>query len=449
MSMVKVTVLLAIAWGSVACGPSLRTVQSDTSWWTSSQACAQGPFDLSWQAKGLRWGEGVQAQVFSDHAFVANWRLELGGHRLKSGVIKTRARQAFTDRKGQRRVRYVRDRQADTRRCQPGANDHGPVVSVSAGHAQVSVSTDARPHSNDVEVAPVAGELQAAATFIAASPVRDRKHHVRFLNWRHSDPRSSGGTRLPKGGTLTLRVWSEQPQDWRHVAVRLVTLELRPDVPEAEFIAHLKIKEQARAEQRRERRLAAQERSRRGTRTQRANVGASDRLAVSPQQRTAQRRRAARWRILAAERTSFNKTRRYFRTTTTPNGPPPRPYDEVAPPRPATHAQWVAGQWRWEGRQWQWWHGWWKLPLRSRVAVRAVAGRRAPSGHGFTAAIHTGPCQARIGLRIGQTGGYIALQCQNNARSVGRRPQGTAAPSATRCARSSTSCRQQRPPKRR
>ena len=57
-----------------------------------------------------------------------------------------------------------------------------------------------------------------------------------------------------------------------------------------------------------------------------------------------------------------------------PQAPPPAATAESPPPRPSTHAEWVAGYWHWADPDWLWIAGSWRVPagdISSGLTVRA------------------------------------------------------------------------------
>ncbi len=348
-----------------ACGPSLQRVNDNSSLWTSSQECAQGPFELSWQTRGERWGEGVIAQLRSQQPFFGRWRLELDGKQVARGMVRTRSPRLAYDRKGRRTQRWQADKPGQSTACQtrPDADQ------------LVKPQADPVPSRTDGRVARAPGVLQRGATLINSGPSIGRHVHG-FLRWMRSNPQPDGGTALAAGRTLTLRVWSDRPQHWRGAALRVTTVSRRPSVPEAEYIAHLRQQEVDRRKARADRAKEAARRQAKRQQRRRSRSGFTRRRSsrASPTQRQRRRQLAERERLrtIAQARRDLYRARRYIESAKRPNGPPPAPYDEIAPRRPHRSARWIGGHWRWRGRQWSWIPGWWKV--NSTVARTAATG---------------------------------------------------------------------------
>ena len=453
---------------ATGCGPSLRAVESDVGWWTSSQRCAQGPFSLSWQATGARWGEGVRAELLANHAFVGKFRLELDGKRVSSGAIRTR-RAITVQQRDRSYTRWVVDPQADTTHCAPMDGDPEqveagpgrPMQPPEAPEEPQEPENPADPQGSGAVVAvATTGELQAGARFVAAHGGRQGKHRHRFLRWVFSDPRSEGGRTLPVGGRLTLTIWSEQPQDWGGVRVRIATVAMRPSVSDAEYIVHLRQKEQERARERREREIAWRKELAERTKQRSARaVRVVQRRVLSPEEAARLReKRRVRWELYRARR-DMDRARRWMQAAVIPNGPPPQPFDEITPPRPGPQARWIAGYWRWRARQWVWVHGWWKVPHAPppRLVITAhssIHSHRPPPPLRPVVHVRVGTSRGcrGIGARVqvvlpaGRIGGYIGQRCRKPARNAARSPAATRARSSTRSVRSSTTSRPLRSP---
>lgn len=444
-----------------ACGPSLQSVDKDSTWWKSSQDCAQGPFELSWRIRGARWGEGATAELIAPHAIVGQWRLELQGQRVASGELATRRVVRATDRSGRSYNRYIAAQEGQTQRCDVPEGDSGPVpVEVTAAQTSGVAVSGVEVAATGPDVSPQTGgsqaeyviaaappELQAGAHLIAARPEpssgRAGRQNHRFLRWAHSDTRLKKPIRLPKNGQLTLRIWSARPQDWRGARLRVTTTVMRPNVSEAEFVAHLKIKEAEAEADRKEQ--AAERKARRAKQIAQWRARTTRPRRESPAKRSpnpASTRQKQRQRDLWRARQDVRVVQQYIRRETRPAGPPPAALDEMTPPRPEPEAAWIAGHWRWQGRRWLWVHGWWKVRARSAVVVAAhhhvqvhppappAPPAHSPHGHGVRVGVritHKGRCGPGVVVR-GQVqlhgvaiGGYIGSRCRKSVRNAGKK----------------------------
>jgi len=363
---VRVVIVGAMAIVLGACGPSLQAKRLDQHTFRSSRDCAQGPFSVTYTATGARWGEGLDAWIATDRPFRGRYRLELDGKRVRSGVIRV-GHQAVRGSRGQRVYMAPRSR-ADLGRCalpepeQIAAADEpeqGPVV-----QGPTMPGPAAAP-----EPMPQPDVVQGPAVLVPARQAHGgTRHRRRLLHFVFSLPRPDKVKTLRRGARLRLVVWSDGVIDWRNTRLTTRHYVLRPDVPEAEYIAYLREK---RAERRRE-----QEQWRRENANRRVKRRRVRRIVQrTPEQRRIAIVRARERRLVWQTRREWSKARRYVLNARKPSGPPPAPLTENAGPRPEPSARWIDGRWTWQGRQWTWIAGVWEVPPPPRAAV-AVAGPR-------------------------------------------------------------------------
>jgi hypothetical protein len=65
-------------------------------------------------------------------------------------------------------------------------------------------------------------------------------------------------------------------------------------------------------------------------------------------------------------------------TPTQPDGPPPAPLAEEAPPKLSAHAEWRPGYWQWLDGTWVWLAGMWRVPDEDIVAEQTTTAPAAP-----------------------------------------------------------------------
>ncbi len=269
---------------------------------------------------------------------------------------------------------------------------------------------------------PPAAQTNGPAALIefAGAQARGRasgSHHTPFLVWLHSDPRLEGAMTLPVGATIVLRIWSDEPQDWSQARLRVALLDVRPDVPEAEWIAHLRAKKAERRREAAERaaqaRADAEKRARRRRHCD-SHHDDEDCWGDGGYAGWQGRRRAteARWR---KERAAAKERALRRRTAARPDpevsaqpvpglasGPPPQAQPEEIPPPPSDNAVWIEGYWRRSTSAWVWLGGWWKVPAADVSDGRTVVAPAPPPG-AQVEVLGRRPCEGAVWL----PGGWV------------------------------------------
>ena len=411
-----------VALSATACGPALETIRGEATWLRSSHRCAQGPFEIALQTLGTKWGEGLEAELVADHAVHARYELWIDGKRRQHGKIRTRGRVPDTQygRNGQTSgYRWEPDKEPDNQRCieRPGelvveeaAAPDVPAAPVSthpgvANHGpQPPYPQPPQPPSNGPMVAPAPAQPVRVARrpvgparleLVTVDPRRlVETHSVQFLRWHYADHGLQGAPVLGKGRPILLKVWSAQPQDWQNVRLKVVQSGDRPNVPEAEWEAHLAKEEAERkrdqaarnAEARREQQ-AYQAKARK--RQQHCSTHLKDedcwgkgglagfRLRQKQRADANQLRRAEYKRTYELNRKKTLEERaRRAALPKPPTTAPPVAKAEDPGPVPSRRAEWVDGFWQWSGFTWVWLSGWWKVP---EIDIRARATAVAPT----------------------------------------------------------------------
>ncbi len=444
--------LAVVAATAAGCGPSLEQVNGAPTWLAADRRCAQGPFEIRLQTLGTRWGEGIRADLYGRRAVFARYELWVDGKRRGHGRIRTSGLVPNTSaRKGAPSRVWRRDREPDNARCveRPGervdlaagapapTRDPGPGPASTAPPDPPPAHPDARPRGPAPAEAPVVppaprppppapihrppvgpalGPVGPSRLVVVETPApRDAPHRARFLRWRHSDPRLEGAQPLAKGRPVVLRIWAETPQDWEGARVKLWQFGLQPDVPEAEWVAHLEAEREERKRERAERLREARERRAKSRKAWRAKSkeraarrafcashrddegcwgkgGYAGHVRRAKARRAAYLKRRAAWRAERARRRAEQATR-----PQPPKGPPPMAKTEDPGPTPSTHARWVAGFWQWSGTTWIWLSGWWRVPEEDlRLQRTAVAPTAPPPAR--VEAIPEAPCYGAVWL---------------------------------------------------
>ena len=394
---------------TAGCGPSLDMVQTDRIVLTSTHRCAQGPFEIRLAALGSRWGESVRARLDSDHAVFAHYRLEVAGTRRAQGEIRTSKLVPDTTSRTAGAKRWQRDAAPDNPRCieRPAPIVVAEIVTVAPpAPPQVLAPPAAPPTGQPVLEPPPPPRLQQPqppsaprwpqrpgyalpppppppplppppppppppsgppSLVAAAAGTHAATHEHRFLRWWHSDTRLEHAVVIPRAATIVLHIWADEPQDWAGVRIIVTQLRAQPDVPEGEWVAHLRQKAEEEARQRRERRLEWAK-------------GAADRAVA---RKKAQRERAIRVAHCRAHHEDEGcwgaggydaSIKRLLAARARRKQPPPAqrprkdmplpPIAEDGGPPPSPDSRWVGGFWRWYELHWVWLGGWWKVPER-------------------------------------------------------------------------------------
>ncbi|MCO4764521.1 MAG: hypothetical protein KC502_23630, partial [Myxococcales bacterium] len=272
-------------------------------------------------------------------------------------------------------------------------------------------------------------------------------HRVQFLHWSQTERRLKPAKPLGAGRRIVIKIWSEEPQDWRGVRIKIQQFSFQPNVPEAEWRAYL-AKEEAeeradRAERTKERRQErvqwrkrwSKRRAEQRKRQQRCRRLPKDEdcwgpggLAGHKQRKRAaadkERKRRLEWRKRRAERLRKMRAERERRAAEPkpPKSAPPAMRLEDPGPLPSQRAVWVTGFWQWTGFEWVWLSGWWKVPevdVKSQMTALAPTAPPPPQ----VEAVTLPPCAGAVWLT-----GYWVYRAQHWVWLPGRwvlRPSAT------------------------
>ncbi len=375
---------------------------AELSWYRAVSTCAQGPFEVSVDATGSKYGEDVELQLHTPRA------VALDAVVLADGAEVARTHAVY-DSGG------TTTQKPANARCIADAHERLVIGRIgggggTGGGSAVTPGTLVVPPEQSSVTARLERVTETATT--ATSIVSFHVPHV-------------GAKRI------TIKFWSIDPNDLLDVHFGIAHVVWRPNVPEPEYEAYLAA--EADRERRRELEIAArppppnvtpahrvvvtvvdprveEARARaEAERVRRAEINAAlevergrrreafcaahhdDRGCWGPggyQLHAAlDEKRAAKAAYCAqhaedarcwsdadwqTRRDAWNKRVHAARVVVRPEGPPPAPLAETAPPKLSEHAEWRPGYWQWTEAQWVWLAGQWRVPEADIVAEKTT-----------------------------------------------------------------------------
>jgi hypothetical protein len=325
---------IGVLCGLTGCGPSLVAYPLGKQSFVASERCTQGPLELRWRASGNRWGERILVTARSDAGLGANVDVYMGGSKYGSSTPKTTARTRTPD---------ARELDVPPRRDACLVAPSQPAAANSAGRAAPAMPTGP-------------GSMQGARG-VVFRPVEARaSYEGAFTLLAEVDARVDGPNKRPLdiGREIRIVLWSELPMDLASVVVTVAHERYWPS-DEAAWVAELGAKQREAVEQ------AAREEAKAADRTARwrdchaawnawcSETFGEPRVATGP----------SFPEVVAPQRAPTAPEPPAPRT---PDGPPPSPRAELAPPKPTPNAEWIAGYWGWTGFEWAWVAGGYRIP---------------------------------------------------------------------------------------
>ena len=382
---------------------------TEQQWYRVTTTCAQGPWELEISPAGERWGEAIELKVHAPRKVALQATLFVDDTQADtaSGVFDASGRQDGAPD----HTRCIADARERLALGRPGTGGGAPGGPATPG-TRVPDEGSPPPPSTTVALELVTdAPPPATATTVVQVRLPDR---------------------APITGRVRIRLWSIEPNDLDGVRFGLVRVAWRPNVPDAEYEAHLvreaervrleqeerrrrapvpvvteapvvappvTVVDEAALERERERQRRAEEERAQATARRDAYCAAhhEDRgcwgaggyqihadLEARGRERDRyceQNRDDARcwtdddW---AQRRARWNERVRVARTEVKPDGPPPAPQAETIPPKLSANAEWRPGYWHWLDGQWVWLAGMWRVPEADIVAEQTTTAPAPP-----------------------------------------------------------------------
>lgn len=192
--------------------PRLVPTVTQQTWYRATTICGQGPYVIELPAAGAKYGEDIDVMVHAPHAIALHAELVSDGQVVKQ----------MTYGNAPANARCVADTKERLALAHAGGGGGGSTVSVQTGTMVVPPPAAAPP-----------------ALSIETSNVAQYEELLRF--------------RVPDGAAphLTIRLWSVEPNDLEGVLFGAADVVWHPNVPEAQYEAHLRAvadRERAQAE---------------------------------------------------------------------------------------------------------------------------------------------------------------------------------------------------------
>lgn len=424
--MVRMVLLASLV---VACGgkgpagpqvvePRLITTTVGQQWYRARSTCAQGPFEIEIPAADAKWGQGVDLMLSTPRKLALHAVLLLDDKEM-------RTTDAVFDGTGRTQGK------PDNARCIADVKERLVLRSTGGtGGPPGPPGTPAQPGT--LVVPPPEKPVPGAGLDLETGVVTGTTAVLSF-----ELPELVPGAPLPR---IRIRFWSIEPNDLLNVRFGAIHVIRQPNVPEQEYIAHLrwKAEEAERSRQRllEQQRIADEEWRRKHP--SRADVTvdvdvAADRAKELEREAARQRREAAEaervlrrqqhcashprdtgcWgagglevhldlerhrreradyctahredaRCWSAEEWNRRRTvwgarmQLALAPPKPPEGPPPAKLDEVIPPKLSVHADWRAGYWEWTAGTWVWLAGMWRVPDEDIASEQTTTAPAAP-----------------------------------------------------------------------
>ena len=375
-------------------------------WYHAPQTCAQGPFEVAVPATGAKYGEDVELQLHTAR------KVAIDAVVLADGVEVDRVHGVY-DGGG------ASGGKPDNARCIADAHERLALGRTGTGGGGGEPGTSAGgPPPTDQTTHAVELQLETQTVTTATSVVH---FHV---------PTASRAR-------ITIKFWSIEPNDLDGVRFGVAHVVWRPNVPDAQYAAHLaqlaadedqrrrraedelrrrppprvvethvvvvhvdpEVERRAREDQERRRAIAAALEADR-VRRRHAFCAAhhADRDCWGPGGYTMhavldekRAERAAYCAAHAEDARCWSEDDRQRRITAArariaaaleppkqPDGPPPAPLDETPPPKLSLHADWRPGYWQWTESRWVWLAGMWRVPDADIAAETTTIAPAAP-----------------------------------------------------------------------
>jgi hypothetical protein len=389
------------------CGPYLKTDEVRREAWAVSARCAQGPFEVAAKTLGARWGESLQVSVAAPRRVAGRYELWLAGKRIADGPWQANLRPEPLP--GSQVAPPPPPFKLDNERCLPrpviaAPTEPEPIVLEPPPPAVVALVVPPPPFAPPplppppvpmgpppdfapileppLPARPPVPEPPRAVVALAAAPepprapphliaskvnqdVAGSRAWTQIASWSVEQRDPAGPAPIAAGSPVRVVIWSETPNDLDGARFVLIQTAMRPNVTDAEWIAHL---EAERAEANRRAQEWQQEQQARAAHC-RAHLDDADCWGDGgyPAHQQRQRDLEARWRAQAA-------AAKPPKTATPPpiaQGPPPPAKPEDPGPKPSADAEWLPGSWSWRDANWAWTSGRWQLPRQPQVLDRA------------------------------------------------------------------------------
>jgi len=187
-------------------------------WYRSPTLCGQGPYEIEVPVSGIKWGEEIELRVATPRRIAVHATVIADGEEVR------RTAELF-DASGVGRGK------ADNLRCVAGAQERRAAVAGGGGGGGGGggVTVPDVPVGTTVVTPPARPDATAQLELEAGVSPEAAVEIVRF-GWREHDRRAS---------RIKLRLWSVEPNDLDGVRFGVIRYEWRPNVPEAEYEAHL------------------------------------------------------------------------------------------------------------------------------------------------------------------------------------------------------------------
>jgi len=339
-----------------ACGPHLRWRDHATRAFSVSDRCTQGPLVLDLPAAGARWGERIEVSAWSPRAILGRAAIitsdappqdvPFGQTRIQSVNVGGRSESiARADDHPENSRCMASAAELATAPSLPGAGTT-PAATVPAGGAGTPSGT--------ITVDTPAVRLVEPAPDEVTETIRRHAGlwRIAITGWATETSDPDRPPTLQPGARLRVRLWFPEPNDLEGVLFVVEHRVASPNVSDAEWVAHLRarIAEHHRADAR------AQAEYHRRNEHCAAHHEDEDCWGPGGYDAHLRRSREPRPQAVATVAAPSGPQPR------DPDGPPPPPRVEVRPPKPALHADWVPGFWRWSGFSWAWISGRWRIP---------------------------------------------------------------------------------------
>ena len=383
---------------------ALEPVIAAQAWFRAPAPCGQGPYELELPITDAAWGEEIELRLATPR------RIALHAVVIADDVEVARTQGVYGSS-------GATSGRPDNARCVADARERLAATRV----APITATTPSRAQAPSSSVAAPVAETAPAAAAIALVPddglAPASQEVVRFAWDGHARHR------------VHIALWSIDPNDLADVRFGIARVEWHPNVPDAEYTAFL-ARAQAAAAKRAEVHVAVETDAQR---TARIAAEAAAELVVIEEGRRheiaealeAQRviARAAYCASHAEDRECWgaggrrvhddlerhDRERAQYCVATPedarcwddrtwrlrrdawrarihtalappqqPEGPPPAPLADDAPPKLSAHAEWRPGYWQWTGTTWTWLAGMWRVPESDILAELTTIAPSAP-----------------------------------------------------------------------
>ncbi|AKF03244.1 YXWGXW repeat-containing protein [Sandaracinus amylolyticus] len=383
------------------CGPALSHEAIAIRGFQPPERCGQGPYEIVVEARGHRWGEGVELVALSPRNIEGQYDVRAGDEVVARGALPRRWVPSLTSTAGTYELREDAG-PVDNARCLSleaqravelggGGEIVTPPPVVAVPQEPTSGGPTEAIHTPGLELRVIEWTAPHPLSAIELQQLGvGRIEVVREWWWPH-DPERDPAPALAAGTPIRIRVWSDLPNDLEGATFVLVHWIAQPNVPEEEWIAHLRHEREQREREDAERHAEAERRN--AEWQAHCNTHHEDEAcwgpggyhgAVERMQRAQadapriERERAEREARMEAERARRPEVAPPPPPPARPDGPPPAPRAELRPPQPSVHATWTPGYWHWHAARWVWIGGTWDVPEEDIVREQTVRAPEAP-----------------------------------------------------------------------